>query len=239
MERSPQECLILKLESLETTIQDLSKKIYPANPAALGLFAFGLTTALLQGVFTGIAEDETAELVYAFGMFYGGLVQLLVGMWEIRRGNSFAATAFSSYGAFWMSLALHGTLKTLNVYSATIRAEQMLLSLWGILTFIFFCGAVRLSIGLATLFFSLTLLFFLLAAGHAYPAGVCIKVAGWVGIWTAACAFYCASADLLNEVWGRVVLPLGAFKPKRPKASLEADVHDISNKATQSGAARV
>lgn len=109
-------------------------------------------------------------------MFYGGLVQLLVGMWEVKRNNLFGATAFSSYGAFWMSLAFYGTLKAAGIFEGLVEGEQMMLILWGILTFILFVGSIKLNVGLMTLFFSLGALFFLIAAGHPYPGGICIKV---------------------------------------------------------------
>lgn len=125
---------------------------------------------------TGTDISSAMRQVWGFGMFYGGLVQLLVGMWEVKRNNVFGATAFTSYGAFWMSLAFYGTIKAIGSFSGLVEGEQMMLVLWGILTYIFFIGSLRLNVGLMTLFLSLGTLFMLLAAGHPEPNGLTLKV---------------------------------------------------------------
>jgi len=166
------------------------------------------------------------DMVACFAMFYGGLIQLLAGMWEMWKANTFAATAFSSYGGFWMGWALYGILKSANVWTGqssstpvvnynSATPDEMMLSLWGILTFCFFVQTLRINRGLQTLFISLTVLFFLLAGGVKNP--ICNKVAGWVGIWVAFVAFYVATAILTGEVWNHEYLPLGHMR--RAKAA--------------------
>lgn len=182
-----------------------------ANPSALGLIAFGYTTALLQGANTVWTEASTTYVTIAFALFFGGLVQLLAGMWEFRRNNMFAATALSSYGGFWLSYGIYVILASGGVIPESgTEGLQMMLSLWGILTFLFFLCTIGLNVGLMILFLSLAITFFLLAAGvTSHRAN---KAGGYFGIWTAAVAWYIAFAELLNEVWfrGRVVIPLGS-----------------------------
>ena len=95
-----------------------------ANPAPLGLAAFALTTALLQGGNTAITEGSTRYLVYSFALFFGGLAQLLAGMWEFKRQNTFGATAFTSYGAFWMSFAIFGILVSAGIFQPAHDGEK-------------------------------------------------------------------------------------------------------------------
>ncbi|KAK9835027.1 hypothetical protein WJX81_005124 [Elliptochloris bilobata] len=203
------------------------------NPAPLGLFAFGLTTALLQGAVTSITEPAAADMTYAFGLFYGGFVQLLAGMWEMYKNNTFAATAFSSYGAFWMGFGIFNIMVKAGTWQGDFnghapkhysfeKAEQMMLSLFGILTFIFFVMTLRMNRALQALFFSLALLFFLLAGGVVNP--LLHKIAGWVGLWVGLVAFYAATAILTAEVWEYEWLPIGHVqKTTRSKETIRAD----------------
>jgi hypothetical protein len=186
-----------------------------ANPSALGLLAFGFTTALLQGANTHWTEysttNSTEYITVAYAFFYGGLVQLLAGMWEFRRNNMFAATAFSSYGAFWMGFGLYVVLTSADVIPATgVHGAQMWLSLWGIFTFFYFLVSLGTNIALMVLFLFLSIVFFLLAAGQQNTH--CMMAAGYIGIFVAAVAWYIAFAELINEVWfhGRNIMPLGA-----------------------------
>ncbi|EIE24448.1 hypothetical protein COCSUDRAFT_65361 [Coccomyxa subellipsoidea C-169] len=189
------------------------------NPGPLGLYAFGLTTAFLQGAVTQITDPQpTKDFVACFALFYGGTIQLLAGMWEMWKNNTFAATAFSSYGGFWLGWGLYMILHAANIWTgessskpvknySLVTTEEMMLSLWGILTFCFFVQTLRINRALQTLFFSLAVLFFLLAGGVRNV--LCNKVAGWVGIWVAFVAFYAATAILTGEVWDHEYLPLG------------------------------
>lgn len=189
-----------------------------SNPGPLGLFGFALTTALLQGATTGLSEAQpTRDLACAFGMAYGGLAQLLAGQWEMRAGNTFGATAFSSYGAFWMGFALFGILKQAGIWngsSATgvaapylfARGDQLMLSLWGILTTIFFLCTLRSNRIIQSLFGTLAVLFFMLAIGVSFP--VVTVVAGWWGLGVAAIAFYAGASELGLAVYGKQHLPM-------------------------------
>ncbi|KAA6424429.1 hypothetical protein WJX79_007310 [Trebouxia sp. C0005] len=195
-----------------------------ANPSALGLIAFGYTTALLQGANTVWTEASTTYVTIAFALFFGGLVQLLAGMWEFRRNNMFAATALSSYGGFWLSYGIYVILTSGGVIPESgAEGLQMMLCLWGILTFFFFLCTIGLNVGLMVLFLSLAITFFLLAAGVTHTRAN--KAGGYFGVWTAAVAWYIAFAELLNEVWfrGRVVIPLGSvtWPNKRHEQSMQ------------------
>ena len=195
-----------------------------ANPAPLGLYAFGFTTALLQGANTGITDgglpagvSNTLGFVWGYGMFFGGLAQLLAGMWEFKKQNTFGATAFSSYGAFWMGLALWGILFSTKVVSFDPSTFAMVLSLWGIFTFIMMFPTLNLNVCLTSLFLTLSILFWILAAGQFYPTtpdhpSTTLKAAGGFGYFVAAIAWYIATAELMNEIYGTVVMPLGKWK---------------------------
>ncbi|KAL4419599.1 hypothetical protein ABPG77_001653 [Micractinium sp. CCAP 211/92] len=180
-----------------------------ANPAPLGLFAFGYTTALLQGANTSITDASAGQLAACFGMFYGGLAQFLAGMWEFKRQNTFGAAAFTSYGAFWMGFALLQILVATKIFSIGHNADQMFLSLWGILTFIFMVATFDLNFCLWLLFFTLAVLFWLLAAG--VESTFWEKFAGWWGLVVAGIAWYIACADMVNEQFKRTVMPLGKW----------------------------
>ena len=184
-----------------------------ANPAPLGLFAFGLTTALLQGANTGIASDAIYPTL-TMGFFFGGLAQLLAGMWEFKRQNSFGATAFSSFGAFWLTFALYVTLASNGIYKEAHAGLKEYLSLWGIFTFVMMVPTLELNFALCLLFLTLSILFFLLAGGIA--STVFTRIAGWWGIFVAAIAVYIAAADVINEEFQMVVLPLGKWSVGRP-----------------------
>jgi succinate-acetate transporter protein len=186
-------------------------QVQSCNMSPLGLWGFGLTTALLQGATTTITEAGTSSLTYCYAIGFGGIAQLLAGMWEARRGKIFGATAFSSYGAFWISFGLFGILSTPGVIeggtaSPIPQGLQMMLCLWGILTFLFFLASLSLNLGLQLLFFLLTITFFLLGRGER-NTGVG-EVGGWFGIVTAAVAIYIGFAELFNETAQRNVFPL-------------------------------
>lgn len=186
-------------------------QVQSCNMSPLGLLGFGLTTALLQGAVTTITEPGTSSLTYCFAIGYGGLAQLLAGMWEARRGKIFGAVVFSSYGAFWISFGLFGILSTPGVIlggeaNPIPQGEQMMLNLWGIITFLFFLSSLALNLALQTLLLLLTVTFFLLAYGQR-SAGV-DKVGGWFGIVTAAVAIYMGFAELFNETHQRNIFPL-------------------------------
>lgn len=186
-------------------------QVQSCNMSPLGLLGFGLTTALLQGATTTIAEPGTESLTYCFALGFGGLAQLLAGMWEARRGKIFGAVVFSSYGAFWISFGLFGVLATPGVImggadSPIPDGQQMMLCLWGIITFLFLLCALALNLCLQLLLLLLTVTFFLLSKGTKSP-GV-NEVGGWFGVATAAVAIYIGFAELFNETHQRNIFPL-------------------------------
>eukprot|EP00208_Stichococcus_sp_RCC1054_P003794 CAMPEP_0206141422 /NCGR_PEP_ID=MMETSP1473-20131121/12839_1 /ASSEMBLY_ACC=CAM_ASM_001109 /TAXON_ID=1461547 /ORGANISM="Stichococcus sp, Strain RCC1054" /LENGTH=313 /DNA_ID=CAMNT_0053535987 /DNA_START=112 /DNA_END=1053 /DNA_ORIENTATION=- len=182
-----------------------------ANMGPLGLLGFGLTTVLLQGANTTITEAGTEYLTFCFALGYGGLAQLLAGMWEAKRGKIFGAIVFSSYGAFWISFGFFGVFTqggVFNIADAPIPSGlQMMLCLWGVLTFCFFICSLALNLALQLLLLMLTVTFFLLAKGVKSP-GV-NEVGGWFGVVTGAIAIYMGFAELFNAVNEHNVFPLG------------------------------
>ena len=197
-----------RLSKIEGKLEAQADGSKIANPAPLGLFAFGITTLLLNLVNSEAVEAETISLVLGYGMFFGGLAQFCAGMWEFRTGNTFGATAFSSYGAFWMGLAFWHVLADGGILHAAAEFKggfAAYLAVWGMFTGMMFIPALKLSKGIQSIFFTLTVLFFLLAAGQ-YDETVHM-VAGYWGILCAATAIYTAWALLTNEVYDKQVLP--------------------------------
>mmetsp|Transcript_20572 Transcript_20572/g.51805 ORF Transcript_20572/g.51805 Transcript_20572/m.51805 type:complete len:354 (+) Transcript_20572:473-1534(+) len=179
-----------------------------ANPGPMALFAFAMTTCMLMLIETGAVESLSINLVIGFAMFHGGLVQLVVGFIEIYRNNLFGATAFASYGAFWMGFALTHILEAGGVLEAGPyhAARAAWLSIWGIFTSIMFVQTIYINFCLQAIFFQLALAFFLLAGGE-YNQGSKMG-GGVVGIILAATVVYTATAELYNDL-GSLHLPLG------------------------------
>jgi len=184
-----------------------------ANPAPLGLMGFGMTTVLLNMHNAGLFPLGT--MILGMGIFYGGLCQIFAGLMEWKKGNTFGTTAFASYGAFWLSfvaLLLLGE-KGLGVWeSASNVGIIAYLVMWGIFTFVMFIGTLRLNRALQVVFGSLFILFFLLAAGDATGHEGLKTFTGYEGIFCGASAIYTALALVLNEVYGRTILPIGPVR---------------------------
>jgi len=180
-----------------------------ANPAPLGLCAFGMTTVLLNIHNAGFFEMNS--MILAMGIFYGGLAQVIAGIIEAKKNNTFGLTAFTSYGLFWMSLVALIVLPKMGWMTAPSESSMVAyLIVWGLFTLLLFFGTLRLSRALQFVFATLTLLFFLLALGD-YSGNVTIKhFAGYEGILCGASAIYTGIAGLLNEMYGRIVLPVGS-----------------------------
>ncbi len=184
------------------------------NPAPLGLMGFGMTTILLNLHNAGfIALDS---MILSMGIFYGGIAQVIAGIMEWKKGNTFAATAFTSYGMFWLSLVALITLPKagLGVAGPSGFSVPAYLAMWGIFTLVLFFATLRLNRALQVVFGSLTLLFFMLAAGDAAGSAEIGKAAGWVGLFCGASAVYAGLAQVLNEVYGKTVWPLGPVTQK-------------------------
>lgn len=181
-----------------------------ANPAPLGLCAFGMTTVLLNLHNAGFFEMNS--MILAMGIFYGGLAQVIAGVIEARKNNVFGLTAFTSYGFFWLSLVGLIVMPKLGWMTAPSEAGMSAyLILWGVFTFLLFFGTLKLNRALQFVFASLTILFFLLAAGDLTGNAGIKHLAGYEGIICGASAIYTGVANLLNEMYGRTVLPIGSL----------------------------
>jgi succinate-acetate transporter protein len=187
-----------------------------ANAAPLGLTAFAITTAILSCVNAGFLIPSAGLNVFiGLALVYGGIVQVLAGMWEFRRGNVISATAFSSYGGFWVATALmflpsFGILGTLNSSGTLHQALAVYFLCWTIITGLFFLGALRTNIALLVVLGLLFLTYLLLTiAEFASGNTVITAIGGWLGIATALAAWYTALADLLHSGNGAFRLPLG------------------------------
>ena len=183
-----------------------------ANPAPLGLLGFGLTTVLLNLHNAGFFEINS--MILAMGICYGGLAQIIAGIMEWRKGNTFATTAFTSYGLFWLSLVALIVLPKFGWAPKTDdTAMAAYLAMWGLFTAVMFIGTLRLSRALQIVFVTLTILFFLLAIGDFTNASPGFKqFTGYEGIFCGFSAIYTGLAQVINEVYGRVILPLGPVK---------------------------
>ncbi|MFL5787877.1 MAG: acetate uptake transporter [Flavisolibacter sp.] len=182
------------------------------NPAPLGLLGFGMTTTLLNLHNAGFFELNS--MIMGMGLFMGGIAQLIAGVQEWKKNNTFGATAFTAYGSFWLSLvALWLIPKTTfgAAYKSSETAVAWYLLLWGVFTFFMFIGTLRANRVLQLIFFTLTILFFLLAIGD-FTGNASVKTfAGYEGIVCGLSAFYGCVAQVLNEVYGRTILPIGVI----------------------------
>ena len=179
-----------------------------ANPAPLGLFGFGMTTVLLNIHNAGFFGMNS--MILGMGIFYGGIAQVIAGILESKKNNTFGMTAFISYGFFWLSLVALILLPKWGLIDATSpNALATYLLLWGIFTGLLFIGTLRINRALQFVFATLTILFFLLAICN-YTGNTAIRTfAGYEGILCGLSAIYTGIANLLNEVYGRKILPIG------------------------------
>jgi succinate-acetate transporter protein len=176
-----------------------------ANPGPLGLMGFGMTTILLNIHNTGLFP--MASMIMAMGIFYGGLAQVIAGILEFKKGNTFGVTAFTSYGLFWLTLVFILVFK--NLPGSSPEFMGWYLFLWGVFTFFMWFGTFGKNRVLQFVFLSLTILFWLLAIRDWFGATTIGAIAGWEGIICGASAFYLAMAEVINESRGRTVLPIG------------------------------
>ena len=183
-----------------------------ANPAPLGLMGFGMTTVLLNLHNAGYYELNS--MILAMGLCYGGAAQVIAGIMEWKKGNTFATTAFISYGFFWISLVTLVLLPKRTLAAASDEtAMAAYLAMWGLFTAVMFLGTLRLNRALQFVFGTLTILFFLLAIGDFTAASAGFKhFTGYEGIVCGLAAIYTGLAQVLNELYGRAVLPLGQMK---------------------------
>jgi succinate-acetate transporter protein len=186
-----------------------------ANPAPLGLMGFGMTTVLLNLHNAGFFE--LGSMILAMGIFYGGLAQVIAGIMEWKKNNTFGTVAFTSYGLFWMTLVALLMLPKNKLWPETSNNKDMIayLVMWGIFTGVMFIGTLRLSRALQVVFLSLAVLFFLLAIGDATGNAALKTFTGYEGIFCGASAMYTGFAQVLNEIYGKTVLPLGIVKKSK------------------------
>jgi succinate-acetate transporter protein len=179
-----------------------------ANPAPLGLCAFGMTTVLLNLANAGITE--MSSVILAMGIFYGGIAQVIAGYIESKKNNIFGLTAFTSYGLFWLSLVGIILMSKFGwIPAPSGKGMAAYLSMWGLFTFCLFFGTLRLTRALQLVFGTLTILFVLLAVEKGTGNANVGKMAGFEGILCGLIAIYAGVATLLNDVYGRTVLPVG------------------------------
>ncbi|MDP9727181.1 acetate uptake transporter [Alicyclobacillus tolerans] len=196
----------------------MSEQIKIADPGPLGLAGFGITTCILSLINAGIVSSSAIGVVLGLALAYGGGAQLLAGMWEFRKGNTFGATAFSSYGAFWISfyfIVKSGTTAGLGVY----------LLFFGILTLFLWFGTFYLSRALFFVFLCLWIAFFLLALNGFHLMSS--TAGGYVGLLCGILALYTSFATVINATAGRTVLPLGKpmAKSQQDSATLVTTAH--------------
>ncbi|MCK4429201.1 MAG: acetate uptake transporter [Candidatus Aenigmarchaeota archaeon] len=191
--------------------QELSIKDTTANPAPLGLMGFGMTTVLLNLHNAGFFALGT--MILSMGLFYGGVAQIIAGIMEWKKNNTFGTTAFTSFGLFWLSLVGLKVMPAMGFGTAPETSAMVAyLVMWGIFTAFMFVGTLKLNRALQFVFGSLTLLFFLLAFGDATGNAMILRIAGYEGIICGLSAMYTALAQVLNEIYGRTVAPLWPVK---------------------------
>jgi succinate-acetate transporter protein len=180
-----------------------------ADPGPLGLAAFALTTFVLSMFNADLVSSAGEPIVFGLALTYGGLAQLLAGMWEFRTGNTFGAVAFTSYGAFWLSFWAFVQFFEKSVPAADAgHAVGLFLIAWGIFTTYMFIASLRTTAAVAAVFILLAVTFFLLGIGNAGGHTNIIKLGGWLGLATAAAAWYASFAAVTNSTFGRTVMPV-------------------------------
>jgi hypothetical protein len=186
-----------------------------ADPGPLGLAAFALTTFVLSMFNADLVGAGGEPIVFGLALAYGGLAQLLAGMWEFRTGNTFGAVAFTSYGAFWLSFWAFVQFFEKDVPKADAgHAVGLFLIAWGIFTLYMFVASLRTTAAIAAVFALLTATFFVLGIGNAGAHTSIVHLGGWIGLATAAVAWYASFAAVTNSTFGRTILPVKPLAPK-------------------------
>jgi succinate-acetate transporter protein len=183
------------------------------DPAPLGLAAFALTTFVLSFFNAGLVSDKGLPVVLGLALAYGGIAQLLAGMWEFRNNNTFGATAFTSFGAFWISFFVLEQFEGSKIPAAHLGdAVGLYLIAWGIFTAYMWVASFRVSAAVMLVFLLLTVTFIVLGIGEASGTESIVKAGGWIGIATAIAAWYASFASVTNKTFGRIVLPVREFE---------------------------
>lgn len=187
----------------ETIVKDIT-----ANPAPLGLMGFGMTTVLLN--LHNAGYFGLGSMILAMGLFYGGFAQIIAGILEWKKGNTFGTTAFISYGAFWLTLVFIMIAPKLGWAEAPSSIEMAAyLFMWGLFTFGMFIGTLKANRVLQVVFGTLTVLFILLAVSDLTGSASLRQFAGYEGILCGFSAIYLALAEVINERFGKTILPIG------------------------------
>jgi uncharacterized protein len=181
--------------------------VYVADPGPLGLAAFAGTTFVLSVFNTNMANSSGTNVVIGLALFYGGIGQLLAGMWEFRKNNTFGALAFTSYGAFWLSFGYLIRYTDLTKATDVNQALGVFVLMWTIFTLYMIIPALKVSGAVAAVFIVLTLTFAALAIGYFDNSSGWHKLGGYLGILTALIAWYASMAGVTNATWGRTVMP--------------------------------
>ncbi len=181
----------------------------PADPAPLGLAGFALTTFVLSMFNSHLVGSGGEPVVLGLALAYGGIAQLLAGMWEFRNGNTFGAVAFSSYGAFWISFWVLVTFSVSAIPAGSVdSAIGLYLWAWAIFTGYMLIASLRTTAAVALVFALLTITFILLGIGNSGGNASVVEWGGYFGLATAAAAWYASFAAVANSTFGKVVLPV-------------------------------
>ena len=200
----------MNLEKMETVV---ATRDQTGNPAPLGLMGFGMTTVLLNLHNAGFFA--LGSMILAMGIFYGGIAQIIAGAMEWKKGNTFATTAFCSYGLFWLSLVALIVFPSIGVGEKTSPlAMASYLAMWGLFTAVMFIGTLRFNRAMQFVFASLAILFFLLAIGDFTGIPGVTQLAGWEGLICGFSAVYTGLAQIINETYGKgtMIVPLWPMK---------------------------
>jgi len=190
-----------------------------ADPSPLGLFGFGLTTVLLNLHNTGFLGVSNVFAI-GYGFFFGGIAQVIAGIIDLKKGNTFGGTAFVSYGLFWLGLALVIVLSSMGILPAPTDIDlAWAMFAWGVFTTIFFLGSFKTTKALSFILGSLAVLFYMLAISHVLifftGSTLFLTITGIEGIVCGASAMYTAGAIILNGMYERTVLPLGPWQKEK------------------------
>lgn len=182
----------------------------PADPGPLGLAGFAGTTFVLSMMNANLVSINGIGVVAALAFAYGGLAQLLAGMWEFRTGNTFGAVAFTSYGAFWISYFFLIKVIPPVIGVAHAHAISLYLWMWGIFTTYMFFASLRTTGAIALVFLLLAATFIILAIGNMGSThSTILHIGGYVGIATAIAAWYASFAAVINSTFApRTILPV-------------------------------
>jgi uncharacterized protein len=188
----------------------------PANPAPLGLAGFAMTTFVLSVIKANWVNSADVPVVLGLALAYGGVAQLLAGMWEFRAGNTFGAVAFSSFGAFWISFFILVEFNAAQIVAPGNAGHAIGLYewAWAIFTFYMTIAALRVSGAVLLVFVLLTVTFVLLAIGDSGGNVTVTHWGGYIGVATAVAAWYASFAQVINSTFGKTVAPL--FPLNRP-----------------------